>query len=175
MNDKENDYSSLLGLFGSLKTVFDKAYTELEPMVNAVLDNQITSENDIERIMDVLLDYGEDSRFVELYRRLCRFVYPRFPILVKEHIAIFLEQHEEAKEGMNRMEEEFARSSVPEVTIIEAGEKARKEYGHKWGSQCLPLSADQIHALTEGKQLAIDIMEGEYVLFIRAEENTIDG
>ena len=68
------------------------------------------------------------------------------------------------------MDEEFAHSSVPGVTIIEAGEKARKEYGHKWGSQCLSLNAEQIHALTDGKQLAIDIMEGEYVLFVRAEE-----
>jgi hypothetical protein len=46
------------------------------------------------------------------------------------------------------MDEEFAHSSVPGVTIIEAGEKARKEYGHKWGSQCLSFNAEQIHALT---------------------------
>ena len=67
------------------------------------------------------------------------------------------------------MDEEFARSSVPEVTILEAGIEARNAFGHKWGSQCLALSESQMQALRKGKQLAIDIMEGEYVLFVSAD------
>ena len=78
--------------------------------------------------MDALLDFGDDSRLIEHYQRMCRFVYLRFPMLVEELVAIILEQHEEVTERMNRMKEEFARSSVPEVTIIEAGEIARKKY-----------------------------------------------
>ena len=67
------------------------------------------------------------------------------------------------------MDEEFARSSIPIVTVIGAGADERNKFGHRYGSQCLSLNGEQINALSEGKQLAIDIMEGEYVLFVMAE------
>ena len=67
------------------------------------------------------------------------------------------------------MDQEFARDCVPTVTVIGAGESERNEFGHQWGSQCLALNAEHIKALQEGMQLAIDIMEGEYVRFVRAE------
>ena len=84
--------------------------------------------------------------------------------------------HEEIKDeimkkqgGLETVDEEFARSTIPTVTVIDAGKDARNRFGHQYGSQCLSLSREQIKALTEGKQLAIDIMEGEYVLFVTAE------
>jgi hypothetical protein len=37
------------------------------------------------------MDYEDDPRFVELYKKLCRHVYRWYPDLVKEHVACFLE------------------------------------------------------------------------------------
>lgn len=55
-----------------------------------------------------------------------------------------------------------------EITIIEAGAAAREQYGEAYGAQVEYLTAEQLDALHEGKQLAIPIMGGEYVLFLNA-------
>ena len=65
--------------------------------------------------------------------------------------------------------EEYIKTSKPEVAVIAAGPDARTAFGHRYGSQCLTLSNDLIQELMNGKQLAVDIMEGEYVLFINRE------
>lgn len=53
------------------------------------------------------------------------------------------------------------------VTILNAGRKARKEYGEAFGSEYLVrLTVEQLNALHSGKQLAIPIMGGEYILFL---------
>ena len=61
---------------------------------------------------------------------------------------------------------EFERDTVPAVTIIDGGAEARNRFGHAFGSQKLNLTPDMVDALKQGKQLAIDIMDGEYVLFL---------
>ena len=65
-----------------------------------------------------------------------------------------------------------AYESVPNVCIIESGQAARDTCGHRYGSQTLPLTAEQLEALAEGKQLGISIMDGEYALFISGPQNT---
>lgn len=65
-----------------------------------------------------------------------------------------------------------AYESVPNVCIIEPGQTARDTYGHRYGSQVLTLNSEQMEALSEGKQLGISIMDGEYALFIIGPQNT---
>ena len=55
-----------------------------------------------------------------------------------------------------------------EVVIIEAGEKAREQYGCGWGSTFKTITSEQIEALMSGKQLAFSVMD-EYVVFIEKE------
>ena len=43
----------------------------------------------IERIMDGLLDFCDDEKFLALYKDLCRHVYNQYPQLVGEHINLF--------------------------------------------------------------------------------------
>ena len=45
--------------------------------------------------MDGLMDFGDDQRFLALYKALCRHVYDKHPTLVREHIALFRTQFEE--------------------------------------------------------------------------------
>ena len=87
--------SDIMRLASELKGLYDKAFEIYSSMVDSVLNNRVSKERDIERIMDGLLDYGEDPRFVELYKKLCRHVYNGYPKLVKEHAAIFIENHAE--------------------------------------------------------------------------------
>lgn len=52
------------------------------------------------------------------------------------------------------------------VTILNAGQEARKEYGEAFGAELKRLTVEQLNALHGGRQLAIPIMGGEYILFI---------
>ena len=61
---------------------------------------------------------------------------------------------------------------VPNVCIIDAGQAARDSHGHRYGSQTLTLTQEQMEALEEGKQLGISIMDGEYALFISGPRKT---
>ena len=67
----------------------DAAYAQYSVLVEQVLEDQITEENRLEQIMDGLCDFCDESRFIELYRTLCRHIYYQYPQLVGEHVALF--------------------------------------------------------------------------------------
>ena len=46
-------------------------------------------EQRLEQIMDGLCDFCDESRFIDLYRSLCRHIYYQYPQLVGEHVALF--------------------------------------------------------------------------------------
>lgn len=60
---------------------------------------------EIERIMDGLVDFGDNPRLLELYKTLCRHVYYKYPALVGEHTALFRLQFEETEDGDTDTEE----------------------------------------------------------------------
>lgn len=70
-------------------------YSHYVQAVASVLAGRITAENEIERIMDGLLDFGDDESFFALYKKLCRYIYNFYPQIVGEHIALFQIQFEE--------------------------------------------------------------------------------
>lgn len=39
--------------------------------------------------MDGLLDFGDDLRFLEIYKRLCRYIFYKHPQMVGEHIYLW--------------------------------------------------------------------------------------
>lgn len=72
----------------------DVAYSQYSALVNQVLNDQITDERRLEQIMDGLVDFCDEERFLALYRSLCRHIYYRYPQLVGEHVALFRAQFE---------------------------------------------------------------------------------
>lgn len=70
-------------------------YSHYVQAVASVLAGRITAENEVERIMDGLLDFGDDEKFHVLYKKICRHVYNFYPQMVGEHIALFRMQFEE--------------------------------------------------------------------------------
>ena len=91
-NEIWNELSALLTKFEEQKK---QIYVHYQGLVSATLDNRITSEREIEAIMDGLLDFCDDEKFLELYKKLCRHVYNRCPVLVGEHVNLFRLQFEE--------------------------------------------------------------------------------
>lgn len=97
------DHTETLKELKSLLTAFEaqkkEIYLHYQQLVNSVLSCEIISEREIEAIMDGLLDFCDDDKFLALYKDLCRHVYAHYPQLVGEHINIFRLQFEEQHES----------------------------------------------------------------------------
>ena len=68
----------------AIQRLTDKALEQYTALVDAVAAGRICEQRKIERIMDGLLDFGDDARFLALYRKLCRHVYDTSPAAVGE-------------------------------------------------------------------------------------------
>lgn len=89
MDDYQKMFDDLKVIIETTNQLKRAAYRRYTTLVDSVLENKITGEAEIERIMDGLMDYGDDTDFLELYRKLCRHVYYNYPALVGEHVALF--------------------------------------------------------------------------------------
>lgn len=89
------EITELVGLFEEQKK---QIYKHFVNAVGLVISGKVTKEAEIERIMDGLLDIGDDEDFLALYKKLCRHVYNIYPQMVGEHIALFRMQFEEKEE-----------------------------------------------------------------------------
>lgn len=67
----------------------DLAYAQYLPAVDEVLAGRITDKNQIEHILDGILDFGDDPRFLDLFKRLCRHLYYEYPQLVVDFISMY--------------------------------------------------------------------------------------
>ena len=65
-----------------IKGLYDLAYTQYSHAVDEVISGRLTDEKQIEHILDGIIDFGDDLRFLELSKRLCRHIYYEYPQLV---------------------------------------------------------------------------------------------
>lgn len=62
---------------------------------------------------------------------------------------------------------EYFAKSPPEAVFIPAGSASRDAHGHRYGSELLELDDIMMDKLRQGQQLAVEICQGEYILFIQ--------
>ena len=89
MDECQNAMEELHGIVEGIRKLRDTAYTHYSLLVEQVLKDQITDEQQLEKIMDGLCDFCDEIRFIDLYRSLCRHIYYQYPQLVGEHVALF--------------------------------------------------------------------------------------
>lgn len=89
MDDYQTAMEELKGIVEGISNLRDTAYAQYSALVEKVLKNQITEEQRLEQIMDGLCDFCDETRFIELYRNLCRHIYYQYPQLVGEQVALF--------------------------------------------------------------------------------------
>ena len=73
----------------ALNKLTDQALAQYTALVDSAVAGHITDERELEHIMDGLLDFGDDLRFLEIYKRLCRHIFYRHPQMVGEHIYLW--------------------------------------------------------------------------------------
>lgn len=89
MNNCQSALDDLKDIVEGISKLRDAAYVKYSELVRQVLENQITDEQQLEQIMDGLCDFCNESRFIDLYRSLCRHIYYQYPGFVGEHVMIF--------------------------------------------------------------------------------------
>ena len=97
-NELEVCFAAIGEIVQEISLLTDTAYQQYSRLVEQVLSGRITEEREIERIMDGLVDFGDDPRLLELYKTLCRHIYYKHLALVKGHIALFRLQFEETED-----------------------------------------------------------------------------
>ena len=80
----------------------DIAYAQFALFVDDVISGRLTNIYTIEQRMDYMVGFGFDERIEGLYKKLCRFLYPKYPQMVVCHAKGYLETNREED-----MEEEF--------------------------------------------------------------------
>ena len=67
-----------------------------------LLDEALTDEKQIEHILDGIIDFGDDLRFLELSKRLCRHIYYEYPQLVGSFVHMYraLLEEKEDEDGI---------------------------------------------------------------------------
>lgn len=73
----------------ALNKLTDQALAQYTALVDSAVAGHITDERELEHIMDGLLDFGDDLRFLEIYKRLCRYIFYKHPQMVGEHIYLW--------------------------------------------------------------------------------------
>ncbi|WP_322181473.1 hypothetical protein [Neglectibacter caecimuris] len=73
----------------ALNKLKDQALVQYTALVDSAVAGHITDERELESIMDGLLDFGDDVRFHEIYKRLCRHIFHSHPQMVGEHIYLW--------------------------------------------------------------------------------------
>ncbi len=88
-----NEYSAALDAVKetveALNKLTDQALVQYTALVDSAVAGHITDERELERIMDGLLDFGDDERFLAIYKRLCRHIFYKHPQMVGEHIYLW--------------------------------------------------------------------------------------
>lgn len=101
--DEDKIIDGLRETIEEFKLSVDVAYDQFAVFVGDVISGRLKDINMIEHTMDYMVGFGFDDRIEVLYKRLCGFLYPKYPQMVVSHVKVYLE--------INR-EEDMARELV---------------------------------------------------------------
>ena len=89
MDSQEKIIKDVEVIVRKIKELYDLAYVQYSQLVDAVLNGSITDEKQIEHILDGIIDFGDDRRFLELSKKLCRHIYYQYPHLVGNFVNMY--------------------------------------------------------------------------------------
>ena len=77
----DNDIHSIMN---NLKNIKEEAYNMVKLAINKIKNGEIVDIEGIEDFKYLLMDYGDDYRFFELYKSLCQVLKEKYPQLVND-------------------------------------------------------------------------------------------
>jgi|688.fasta_scaffold1395252_1 hypothetical protein len=100
----EDDLNGFKELAESIQKNTQEAFEIYEVQVDRIYHNKVKDEKEIERVIEVLLDYCYDDKMLLLFKKLCRYYYEINPIATYEYVMIYRDLWDE--EYLDKNEEE---------------------------------------------------------------------
>ena len=89
MAEQTPEVQKIVDIIQQLEELKGELYQQYSRTVDLIIAGEITEKADIEKVLDSLLDFGDDERFYLLFRKLCRHVYTKHPDTAVEYVNIF--------------------------------------------------------------------------------------
>ncbi len=91
MQDETNkDFEEILELLRGLQSLNDEAYALYKPMVIQLCKRNAT-EAEVVDVLEGLLNFCMDERFVLLYRTVCHRYYPKYTQMICEYVRLYFD------------------------------------------------------------------------------------
>jgi hypothetical protein len=82
-------------LIESHRNLAEQAREQYRPLVNSIIDSQTNDVNHICYTLDFMLDFCFDEQMLQLYRKLCRYLYSLDPETATDYVNAYRERWDE--------------------------------------------------------------------------------
>ena len=89
MDDYQSAFQKIASAVEGIEALRRTAFRQYSLLVEAVINNQITDQQEIQQIIDGLSDFGDQEEFLELSKKLYRHIYYTYPEMVGKYAALF--------------------------------------------------------------------------------------
>ena len=87
-NDLIND---IRGIAKDIQAIYSQAETHYVFAVNSIIQSQNRDEKEIENLLSYMLDFADNEKVLDSYRKLCRYYFDINPQAVAEYIQSYKE------------------------------------------------------------------------------------
>lgn len=95
-DESERDlFNNIVKISKEMKMLSDVAFIQYKNQVDDIISGEIDDEQKIALVMDGILDFCQFDNMLLLFKKLCRELYVRHPLLVKNYIAYYREMWDE--------------------------------------------------------------------------------
>ena len=89
MDDYQSAFQKIASAVEGIEALRRTVFRQYSLLVEAVINNQITDQQEIQQIIDGLSDFGDQEEFLELSKKLYRHIYYAYPEMVGKYAALF--------------------------------------------------------------------------------------
>ena len=133
--------------------IYDHAYKVYTDAVNSMVSVLLPDERQVEQLLDGLLDFCDDNRFLKLYKKLCRHVYALYPHLVTEYVQLYHSEYEEQKPKAKQTKKHQNNSNRAMVMFLETDLKKATSTSFEKMNELQRRLFDQMSAVEQQKIL----------------------
>ena len=88
MDDYQSAFQKIASAVEGIEALRRTAFRQYSLLVEAVINNQITDQQEIQQIIDGLSDFGDQEEFLELSKKLYRHIYYTYPEMVGKYASL---------------------------------------------------------------------------------------
>jgi hypothetical protein len=93
---KNNDFiNDIRGIAKELQTIYSQAEIYYTSAVDSIIQRQSKDVKEIEHLLNYMLDFVDNEKFLALYRKLCRYYSDINPQATAEYIQSYKEMYDE--------------------------------------------------------------------------------